>query len=144
MAATPGGAPAAPPNSRLFERLDVDHDGYVSRIEAAKDKDFAKGFDEADENHDGRLSPEEFIKAESIYERNRAAAYIDDSLITAKVKAELLKDPRVSALDVSVETYKGRVNLSGFVDNPAQVQEAQRIASSVRGVRTVHNHLQVK
>lgn len=69
---------------------------------------------------------------------------IDDSLITAKVKAQLLKDPAVSALDVGVDTYKGHVLLSGFVDSPAQVHRAERIASSIRGVQAVHTSLFIK
>jgi hyperosmotically inducible periplasmic protein len=135
-------SPATP--SKLFRKLDTDHDGYVSRAEAKKLKDFSNAFDDADENHDGRLSPEEFVKAESIYERTKAAEYIDDSVITAKVKAGLLKDPEVSALDVGVETYKGRVLLSGFVDSREQVRKAKRIASAVRGVQAVQDSLLVK
>jgi hyperosmotically inducible protein len=130
--------------SKLFQKLDTDHDGYVSRAEAKKLKDFSGAFDDADENHDGKLSPAEFVKAESMYERTKAAEYIDDSVITAKVKAGLLKDPEVSALDVGVETYKGRVLLSGFVDSREQIRKAKRIASAVRGVQAVQDSLLVK
>jgi hyperosmotically inducible protein len=135
-------SPATP--SKLFRKLDTDHDGYVSRAEARKLRDFSGAFDDADENHDGMLRHGEFVKAGSIYERTRAAEYIDDSVITAKVKAGLLKDPEISALDVGVETYKGRVLLSGFVDSREQIRKAKRIASAVRGVQAVQDSMLVK
>lgn len=130
--------------SKLFHKLDTDHDGYVSRAEAYKLKDFGKAFDEADDQHRGRLNAEEFVKAEDIYERGRLTTYVEDSFVTAKVKAALLKDPEVSALDVGVETYKGRVLLSGFVDSREQIRKAKRIASSVRGVQSVQDGLLIK
>jgi hyperosmotically inducible protein len=130
--------------SKLFVRLDSDHDGYVSRAEAARQKDFIKAFDAADINHRGKLAADDFVVAESIYQREIAANTIDDSVITATVKARLARDPAVAPLELSVETYQGKVLLSGFVDRPAQVREAQRVASSVRGVQSVHNNLFVK
>ena len=142
--AAPDDRAAAQAPSKLFHKLDADHDGFVTRAEAGREKGFIRAFDEADESHQGRLNADEFVKAESIYNRMLAAAYIDDSIITAKVKAELVKDPLVSALDVGVETYKGLVQLSGFVDNQDQIRRAERIASSVRGVKSVRNSLLVK
>lgn len=65
------------------------------------------------------------MKAQAIYDRVRAKAYIEDSVITAKVKAALVKDPEVKALEVSVETSQGVVLLAGFVDNEKQVRRAQ-------------------
>ena len=70
--------------------------------------------------------------------------YIDSSLITAKVKAALVDDPDVNALDVEVETYKDRVLLSGFVDSDAERNKAEEIASHVDGVREVENNIEVK
>jgi hyperosmotically inducible protein len=124
--------------------MDTNHDGYISLGEARKHADFDKALKEADDNHDGRLDATEFVKAESVYSRMRAGQYIDDSLITAKVKAALLKDRQVSGIDVSVETYKGTVLLSGFVSNQRQAQRAAEIASGVRGVTAVKNDLLVK
>ncbi|MGE5446544.1 MAG: BON domain-containing protein [Ignavibacteriales bacterium] len=70
--------------------------------------------------------------------------YIDDSAITTKVKAALLADPDVSGLDVKVKTYKGVVQLSGFVNSPQQASRAVRIAQDVDGVRKVEDKLTVK
>lgn len=65
--------------------------------------------------------------------------YIDDTVITARVKAALLKDPTVSALDVGVESFKGTVQLRGFVKTAAQRNRAVKIASETPGVTRVSN-----
>ena len=144
---TAGAAQAADtkqPVSPEFKKLDVNRDGYLSRDEARKIRDFDQAFTEADDNRDGKLDAAEFTKAQSIHDRLAAGRYIDDSVITAKVKAALLKDPAVSALAVSVETRKGTVVLSGFVDSDSQLQRATEIAAGVQGVVTVKNALVVK
>lgn len=69
---------------------------------------------------------------------------IDNSAITAKVKAALLNDPNVSSYPIKVKTYKGTVQLSGFVDNTTQAKRAENVARSVRGVQAVENDLLVK
>lgn len=130
--------------SAEFKRLDANGDGYLSPEEARKIRGFDKAFREADDNRDGRLDASEFVKAQSVHERIRAGQYVDDSLLTAKVKAALLKDSVMSALAVSVETHKGIVLLSGFVDNETQVHRAAEIASGVEGVQDVKNSLTVK
>jgi len=133
------GAPSAE-----FKKLDVNHDGYLSREEVRKIRGFEKAFKEADENRDGRLDVDEFVKAQAIHDRVRAGQYLDDSVITTKVKAALLRDRTLSVLGVSVETYKGTVLLSGFVDSEEQVRRATEIAASVDGVVNVKNGLAVK
>ncbi len=70
--------------------------------------------------------------------------YIDDAAITAKVKSALIADPNVSGLAVNVDTFKGEVLLSGFVNSAAQAQKAGEIASKVSGVKSVKNNLVVK
>lgn len=70
--------------------------------------------------------------------------YMDDALITAKVKAALAKDPGASALAISVETTKGTVQLSGSVDSADEKMKAESIARGVEGVQTVENKLTVK
>jgi len=127
-----------------FNKLDTDRDGYLSREEAGKVRGFDKSFSEADDNRDGKLDAAEFVKAQAIHERMTAGRYIDDSVITAKVKAALLKDPNVSGIAVSVETHKGTVVLSGFVDSDSQLRRAQEIAAGVQGVVNVKNGLVVK
>jgi len=71
----------------------------------------------------------------------QTGAYAGDSAITAKVRAALVKDPDIKALDVSVDTYKGEVLLSGFVENPQQARKAAEITARVRGVTSVKNAL---
>jgi len=103
-----------------------------------------KAFDEADDNHDGKLDADEFVKAQAIYQRMRAKAYVTDNVITAKVKAALVKDRAVSALKVNVKTDKDIVLLSGFVENEQQALRAEEIASAVKGVKIVKSNLVVK
>lgn len=73
-----------------------------------------------------------------------ASQYMDDATITTKVKAALAKDPDVKAYQVNVETYKGVVQLSGFVDSQANVHKAGQVAQTVSGVRSVKNDVRVK
>jgi osmotically-inducible protein OsmY len=70
--------------------------------------------------------------------------YIDDSVITTKVKAALYEDKSVSGFAVKVVTYKGVVQLSGFVDTVAEKQEAEKVALAVKGVLSVENNITVK
>ena len=70
--------------------------------------------------------------------------YIDDSTITAKVKTNLAQDNKVSVTDIHVKTYKGVVDLSGFVNSQSQISEAGLVAGQVSGVTSVHNNLIVK
>lgn len=70
--------------------------------------------------------------------------YIDDSVITAKVKAKLIDDPDLNAGEVNVETYKGVVQLSGFVRDPNDIDKAGEVARKVKGVHEVRNDIQVK
>jgi hyperosmotically inducible periplasmic protein len=69
---------------------------------------------------------------------------IDDAVITSKVKTELLADPDVKGLAVKVKTYRGEVQLSGFVDTQAQKNRAAEIARGVKGVQWVKNDIVVK
>jgi len=126
----------------LFRKLDADRDGFVTRAESKRVRGFEAAFGEADENRDNRLSRDEFPKAESIHARSQAASYVDDSIVTAKVKAALAKD--LPATSVSVETHRGRVLLSGFVDDEQDIKRAREIAASVRGVSKVTSGLQLK
>lgn len=73
-----------------------------------------------------------------------AGEYIDDSVVTAKVKTAILSEPALKSSEINVETYKGVVQLSGFVSNPEAVGTATMVAKKVRGVRSVHNDLHLK
>ena len=70
--------------------------------------------------------------------------YIDDSGITASVKAAIYNDPMLKVGQISVETYKGVVQLSGFVDSKQAARRAVELARSVKGVKSVKNSLVVK
>ena len=70
--------------------------------------------------------------------------YVDDSAITAKVKTAVLKDPSLKVFEIGVETFKGVVQLSGFVNSSETVNRATQVASSVGGVTSVKNDLIVK
>lgn len=67
--------------------------------------------------------------------------YLDDSVITTKVKAELLKEPDLKSGQISVETFKGDVQLSGFVSSKASIDKAVAITRKVEGVRSVKNSM---
>ena len=70
--------------------------------------------------------------------------YIDDSVLTSKVKAEIFNDPMLKVLQINVETYKGVVQLSGFVNSAAASVRAEKLAFSVKGVKSVENNIVVK
>jgi len=70
-----------------------------------------------------------------------ASEYGHDAKITAKIKAEMYKDPMVKGTEVSVTTMNGVVQLSGFVDTPEARERAGQIARSIPGVTDVHNDL---
>lgn len=74
----------------------------------------------------------------------KVGEYIDDSVITAKVKAALVDDPELSAIEVNVETYKGVVQLSGFVKDSEDIGRATQVARKVNGVVDVKNDLRLK
>jgi osmotically-inducible protein OsmY len=70
--------------------------------------------------------------------------YVDDSVITTKVKAAIFNDSTLKTLQINVKTYKGVVQLSGFVDTAKSVTKAGKVAERVEGVKEVKNDLVVK
>ena len=133
------------PLQQEFSQLDGNLDKKLSREEAARDKDLtAEGFRKADLNKDGWLSADEYASFKGPLQQKRMEVFIDDSTVPAKVKAEIIKDTGMKGLNIRVETYKGGVILSGFVENGAQQRRAVEIASGVRGVHFVKNALVVK
>jgi hyperosmotically inducible protein len=70
--------------------------------------------------------------------------YIDDTVITAKVKAALIEDPLTKAIEINVETFKGVVQLSGFVISQAAADRAVALARGVDGVKSVKNDMRIK
>ena len=69
---------------------------------------------------------------------------VDDGIVTAKIKSALLADPGVKSIDIAVVTRKGIVQLSGYVDNQAQVDRAIDIARGVEGVQSIGNEMSIK
>lgn len=135
------GDPAALPGPRSdFVALDRNRDGYISKVEALANQEVQKRFASFDMDKDGRLSESEYALAMEDNEKR----ILRDSLITARVKAALLAEKGIPSLSIAVETYEGRVQLSGFVKVPDMASRAGRVTASVNGVRTVHNNLTVK
>jgi len=74
----------------------------------------------------------------------KAGRVVDDSVITAKVKEALIQDPVTKAHEISVETFHGTVQLSGFVDSAQSKTRAGQLAQNVAGVKDVKNSLQLQ
>jgi osmotically-inducible protein OsmY len=85
-----------------------------------------------------------FVACASTSKQEGTGEYVDDSVITTKVKSQLAADDFLKSFEISVETYKGIVQLSGFVDSQLAVNRAGEIARGVQGVKSVQNDLNVK
>lgn len=70
--------------------------------------------------------------------------YVDNSVITGKVKAAIFKEPTLKTLQINVKTYKEQVQLSGFVDSAKNATKAEELARNIEGVTSVRNDLVVK
>lgn len=70
--------------------------------------------------------------------------YVDDSVITTKVKAAIFNEPSLKVAEINVETFKGTVQLSGFVRSQADMYKAVEVARGVSGVRSVKNDMRLK
>ncbi|HAS14334.1 MAG TPA: hypothetical protein DCS01_03430 [Idiomarina abyssalis] len=73
-----------------------------------------------------------------------AGEYVDDAVITTKVKAVIFEDDNLSSMDINVETNNGIVQLSGFVDDEADIDTAENLAATVKGVKDIENDIQVR
>ena len=85
-----------------------------------------------------------FVACASTPTQESTGEYVDDTVITTKVKSLLAVDDFLKSFQISVETYKGTVQLSGFVGSQKAVDKAGEIARSVKGVKSVENDLIVK
>jgi osmotically-inducible protein OsmY len=70
--------------------------------------------------------------------------FVDDSAITTKVKAAIFDDPSLKSTEISVETFKGVVQLSGFVSSQSDINKAVMVAREVKGVTAVKNDMHLK
>lgn len=70
--------------------------------------------------------------------------YVDDTTLTAKVKTAIFQDPSLKSTEINVETFKGRVQLSGFVNSKEDIGHAIQVAQNVKGVQSVQNDMRLK
>ena len=70
--------------------------------------------------------------------------YIDDTAITTKVKAAIFNEPTLKSAEINVETFKGAVQLSGFVNSRADIDKAVAVTRGVSGVKSVKNDMRLK
>lgn len=70
--------------------------------------------------------------------------YVDDTTLTTKVKAAIFNEPMLKSTEINVETFKGRVQLSGFVTSQVAIDKAVMVAQNVSGVGSVKNDMHVK
>ena len=85
-----------------------------------------------------------FVACASTSKQEGTGEYVDNSVITTKVKSLLAADDFLKSFEIGVETYKGTVQLSGFVNSQQAVDKAAEITKSVKGVKSVKNNLIVK
>jgi hyperosmotically inducible protein len=69
---------------------------------------------------------------------------VDDAVVTARVKSALMADPKTNTFDIKIETRKGDVLLSGFVDSQDQIDQALRTTRAIEGVKSIQNHVTLK
>lgn len=128
-----------------FVKLDVSANGQLTAEEASKDKIFTHNhFTKADTDKNGVLDENEYVTYKSTEQQKVVNRVVDDSVITAQAKAELLAEKDLKSLQISVETRKGHVILSGFVDNQLTKKKAEQIVSNIEGVKSVKNSLVIK
>lgn len=130
--------------STSFKSLDVDNSTTLTKTEAKKEKLFQKHFKAADIDNDGTLDEQEYTNYKTKSEKKEVKRVVKDSVITSKVKGNLLKDEGLKSLNVKVKTNQGVVLLSGFVETADQIQQAGKIAADVEGVNSVENSLLLK
>jgi osmotically-inducible protein OsmY len=70
--------------------------------------------------------------------------YFDDTVITSKVKAAIFNEPSLKSAEINVETFKGTVQLTGFVSSRAAINRAVEVARGVKGVTSVRNDMRLK
>ncbi|QLT08008.1 BON domain-containing protein [Klebsiella grimontii] len=76
--------------------------------------------------------------------KESTGGYIDDTVVTTKVKTALFNDKEIKSSEISVQTFKGRVQLSGFVSSADSAKRSVEVTRKVQGVRMVENDLRIK
>lgn len=77
-------------------------------------------------------------------DRQGTGEYVDDSVITTKVKAAIFNEPTLKSAEINVETFKGLVQLSGFVSTRANIVKAIEVTRAVNGVKSVKDDMRLK
>ena len=85
-----------------------------------------------------------FVGCAATAKQEGTGEYIDDSVLTTKVKAAVFNEPSLKSTEINVETFKGVVQLSGFVNSQADINKAAEVAGDVKGVKSVKNDIRVK
>ncbi len=85
-----------------------------------------------------------FTGCAATQKKESTGQYVDDSVITTKVKSAIFDEPSLKVFQINVKTYKGVVQLSGFVDSQQSINKAGEVARSVNGVVSVENDLNIK
>lgn len=80
----------------------------------------------------------------STQKKEGTGEYVDDTIITTKVKAAILNEPTLKVAEINVETFKGTVQLSGFVNSQQDITKAVSVARGVKGVQAVKNDMRLK
>lgn len=141
-------------NKTSFAKADANNDGYIDQNEYVYYKTgawpvVAKANVDVNETSAAQTMPNSEGDAIEVaespeMEKRTVGNIIDDSIITAKAKAEILGTPELKSLQISVETRDGEVILSGFVDNAAAKMKAEEVVSKVEGVKIVKNSLELR
>lgn len=76
--------------------------------------------------------------------KSSTGEYIDDSVITTRVKAAIFNEPTLKAAEINVETFKGEVQLSGFINSKEDMDKAVELTRSISGVDSVKNDMRLK
>jgi osmotically-inducible protein OsmY len=85
-----------------------------------------------------------FVGCAGTGQQESTGDYIDDTVLTTKVKAAVFNEPSLKSAEINVETFKGVVQLSGFVNSQADINKAVEVAREVPGVKSVKNDMRVK
>jgi hyperosmotically inducible protein len=126
--------------------------GFEIKVETRKGEVQLSGFVDTQEHIDSAVALTRQVEGVKNVENNMALKeggatvgnIVDDGIVTAKIKTALLADADVKSFDIAVVTRKGEVQLSGFVDNQAQIDRAVGIARGVEGVQGIGNELSIK
>lgn len=133
------------PYSEEFKALDKNANNTLTWAEVQQDKGVKqKDFKAFDQDKDGTLSYEEYAELKTKTSQKAIKGAMTDSWITTKVKARLLEEESLKSLKISVETHKGEVLLSGFVNDSTLKSKAEELVAGVEGVKSVKNAIVVK